>query len=134
MVAPRVPVLTPKRFGALIRAFRKYHLMTLAELARRVGVKPSRLHQWELGRAEPKLAHFQALMIVLGVDMRYLIQPADHKVSVREQARPCTVDYYPSPLYPHELVVNAIIDSGLPDESARRVALVKTLTETRVRK
>ncbi len=68
-------VLTVARLGRVIRAARIYHGFTLRYVADLAGVKVSRLHHWEKGKAAPSFAHMQALCAILRLDPGFLFRP-----------------------------------------------------------
>jgi transcriptional regulator with XRE-family HTH domain len=69
------PILTPKRLGIILRAARKYWSLTVSACAAIIGVKPTRLAQWETGRATPPLELLQVALLVLRLDPALLINP-----------------------------------------------------------
>ena len=75
MLTFTAPILTPKRLGSILRAARKYWLLTVPACAGLIGVKPTRLAQWEAGRATPGLELLQVALLVLRVDPLLLVKP-----------------------------------------------------------
>lgn len=69
------PILTPKRLGIILRAARKYWSLTVPACAALIGVKPTRLAQWEAGRATPPLELLQVALLVLRLDPALFINP-----------------------------------------------------------
>jgi len=67
--------LTAKRLGQILRAARKFHGFTLKQVATHAGIKVSRLHHWESGKAEPSMLHLQVLCAVLRLDPFFLYFP-----------------------------------------------------------
>ena len=69
------PILTPKRLGNILRAARKYWLLTVPACAALIGVKPTRLAQWEAGRSTPPPELLQVAVLVLRVDPALFLNP-----------------------------------------------------------
>lgn len=60
------PLEKAETFGAWLRAARRRHGMTRAELARRLGVNPSTVEQWEQGICRPRQTHMAGLEGLFG--------------------------------------------------------------------
>jgi len=66
---PRTDIVTPRTrtLAASIRTVRKDASFGLRELARRIGISPQLLSQWELGLRTPRLEDVTAILGALGV-------------------------------------------------------------------
>lgn len=63
--------------GDRIKSYRVAHGMTQAELANKVGVKPTVVSSWEIGRTEPNLGQTGALARVFDVSIDELVADRD---------------------------------------------------------
>lgn len=64
-------------FGSVLRALRKQHRMTQADLARALGVAESAISMWELGRRNPDREMMEQIADYFNVDMDYLFGRSD---------------------------------------------------------
>lgn len=64
-------------FGNVLRAIRKQHDMTQADLARALGVAESAISMWELGRRNPDREMMEQIADYFNVDMDYLFGRSD---------------------------------------------------------
>lgn len=63
--------------GDRIRSYRTEMGLTQAELAKKIGVKPTVVSSWEIGRTEPNLGQCAALAGVFDVTMDELVLTID---------------------------------------------------------
>lgn len=117
--------------GAVIRAYRKFHVLTVPELAKRIQAKPSRVTQWEQGRSSPSLPYLQALMIVLGINPAFLVNPGDLQEPLRKGAKPCRVNFHPLPTAATDILVEVIEEAPDASPHEQRVALDGALRAAR---
>jgi len=73
---PRPPV-SGSSFGARVRAMRKARGMTGSEFARRVGVTPTAVWNWETNGTQPRSKVLSKIAAVLGVSESFLIYGTD---------------------------------------------------------
>jgi len=64
-------------FGNVLRAIRKQHNMTQADLAQVLGVAESAISMWELGRRNPDREMMEQIADYFNVDMDYLFGRSD---------------------------------------------------------
>ena len=76
------PTLTPEAFGTRLMLLRiQRHDWSVADLARRVGLRNEQIRDWENGRSFPVLASFILLADALGVTLDYLVGREKNDVS-----------------------------------------------------
>lgn len=64
-------------FGNVLRAIRKQHNMTQADLAQVLGVAESAISMWEMGRRNPDREMMEQIADYFNVDMDYLFGRSD---------------------------------------------------------
>lgn len=79
-----------QRLGQKIRYRRRKSLMTIRQLAEKVGVAPSCLQAWEIGRREPRYTHLLRLekTLNLGVLSKRRAKKKKESLQVESETTP----------------------------------------------
>lgn len=104
--------------GDRIKSFRVAHGMTQAELANKVGVKPTVVSSWEIGRTEPNLGQTGALARVFDVSIDELV--ADRDQWLEEITVPAE-EYSPEPNSTQRLLKYALLVSQMSENKQLEV-------------
>lgn len=94
-----------------LRAIRKAAGITQAEIARRLGIDPAAVSQWESGKTRPDGARLPLLATILGQSMSFFVEPAEPHPQP-EVTGPIVAPYPPEATMPRNVPIRGAAAAG----------------------